>query len=64
MTEVTNKINIDPSLMTHLVQSITDNMKADLQQVNSRLNVLEQKVNKLLIHIIMSNFLQVPKKIN
>lgn len=46
MTEVTNKINIDPSLMTHLVQSITDNMKADLQQVNSRLNVLEQKMLK------------------
>ncbi|CAH1715446.1 unnamed protein product [Chironomus riparius] len=45
-TEVTNKLNIDPSLMTHLVQSITDNMKADLQQVNTRLNVLEQKMLK------------------
>ncbi|XP_070499369.1 acyl-CoA-binding domain-containing protein 5A isoform X2 [Chironomus tepperi] len=43
MTEVTNKLNIDPSIVTHLVHSITDNMKADLQQVNTRLNVLEQK---------------------
>lgn len=63
MTEMTNKLNIDPSLMTHLVQSITDNMKADLQQVNSRLNVLEQKVNKLLINY-QYKFLQVPKTIN
>lgn len=46
MTEVTNKLNIDPSIMTHLVQSITDNMKSDMQQVNSRLNVLEQKMLK------------------
>lgn len=44
MTEVANKLNIDPSIVTHLAQ-ITDNMKIDLQQVNSRLNVLEQKVN-------------------
>lgn len=43
MTEVTNKLNIDPSLLTHLVQ-ITEKMKVDLQQVNSRMNVLEQKV--------------------
>ena len=43
MTEVTNKLNIDSSLMTHLAQ-ITDKMKLDLQQVNNRLNVLEQKV--------------------
>jgi hypothetical protein len=43
MTEVTNKLNIDPSLVTHLVQ-ITDKMKLDLQQVNNRMNVLEQKV--------------------
>lgn len=43
MTEVTNQLNIDPSLLTHLVQ-ITDKMKVDLQQVNSRMNVLEQKV--------------------
>lgn len=44
MTEVTNKLNIDPSLVTHLVQITTDKMKLDLQQVNSRMNVLEQKV--------------------
>lgn len=43
MTEVTNKLNIDPSMLTHLVQ-ITDKMKVDLQQVNSRMSVLEQKV--------------------
>lgn len=43
MTEVTNTLNIDPSLLTHLVQ-LTDKMKIDLQQVNSRMNVLEQKV--------------------
>lgn len=47
MTEVTNKLNIDPSLLTHLVQ-ITDKMKVDLQQVNSRMSVLEQKVIFLL----------------
>lgn len=46
MTEVTNQLNIDPSLLTHLVQ-ITDKMKVDLQQVNSRMNVLEQKVKDL-----------------
>lgn len=44
MTEVTNKLNIDPSLLTHLVQ-ITEQMKVDLQQVNSRMNVLEKKVS-------------------
>lgn len=44
MTEVTNKLNIDPSLLTHLVQ-ITEQMKLDIQQVNSRMNVLEQKVS-------------------
>lgn len=44
MTEVTNKLNIDPSLVTHLVQITTDKMKLDLQQVNDRMNVLEQKV--------------------
>lgn len=43
MTEVTNTLNIDPSLLTHLVK-ITEKMKVDLQQVNSRMNVLEQKV--------------------
>lgn len=47
MTEVTNKLNIDPSLLTHLVQ-ITDKMKLDLQQVNGRMNVLEQKVSCVL----------------
>lgn len=40
---MTNKLNIDPSLLTHLVQ-ITDKMKVDLQQVNSRMSALEQKV--------------------
>jgi hypothetical protein len=44
MTEVTNKLNIDQSTLTQLVQ-ITDKMKTDLQQVNSRMNVLEQKVS-------------------
>lgn len=44
MTEVTSKLNIDPSLLTHLVQ-ITEQMKVDLQQVNSRVNVLEHKVS-------------------
>jgi len=45
MTEVTNKLNIDPSLASHLVQ-ISDKMKLDLQQVNNRMNVLEQKITK------------------
>ncbi|KAG5676381.1 hypothetical protein PVAND_006222 [Polypedilum vanderplanki] len=44
MTEVTNKLNIDQSLRHQLVQSITDNMKADLQQVNTRISSLEQKI--------------------
>lgn len=64
MTEVTNKLNIDQSLMTHLVQSITDNMKVDLQQVNSRLNALEQKVReetkkkfiKIIINILICSY--------
>lgn len=43
MTEVTNKLNIDNSLVTHLVQ-ITDKMKLDLQQINGRINGLEQKI--------------------
>ena len=43
MTEVTNKLNIDQSTLTQLVQ-ITDKMRVDLQQVNSRMGVLEQKV--------------------
>jgi hypothetical protein len=30
--------------MTQLVQQITDNMKVDLQQVNTRLSTIEQKV--------------------
>ncbi|CRK96362.1 CLUMA_CG009779, isoform A [Clunio marinus] len=45
MTEVTNTLKIDPSMLTHLVQ-ITDKMKVDLQQVNNRMNVLEQKIVK------------------
>lgn len=63
MTEVTNKLNIDPSLLTHLVQ-LTEQMKVDLQQVNSRMNVLEQKVSafatraafSLLPKIFLENF--------
>jgi hypothetical protein len=43
MTEVTNKLAIDPALVSHLVQ-ITDKMKVDMQQVNNRLSVLEHKV--------------------
>jgi hypothetical protein len=44
MTEVTNKLNIDQSTLTQLVQ-ITDKMRVDLQQVNGRMNALEQKVS-------------------
>lgn len=44
MTEVTNKLNIDQSTLTQLVQ-ITDKMRVDLQQVNGRMSVLEQKVS-------------------
>jgi predicted DNA-binding ArsR family transcriptional regulator len=46
MTEVTNKLNIDPSLLSSVVQ-LTDKMKVDLQQVTSRLNALEQKVKRV-----------------
>lgn len=46
MTEVTNKLNIDQSTLTQLVQ-ITDKMKEDLQQVNSRMNVLEKKASSV-----------------
>lgn len=62
MTEVTNKLNIDPSLVTHLVQ-ITDKMKLDLQQVNDRMNVLEQKVkekNFFFNEITFCRFIQWP----
>jgi hypothetical protein len=48
MTEVTNKLNIDQSTLTQLVQ-ITDKMRVDLQQVNGRMNVLEQKVGRKAI---------------
>jgi ABC-type Zn2+ transport system substrate-binding protein/surface adhesin len=45
MTEVTNTLNIDPSLLSNMIQ-LTDKMRVDLQQVTSRLNTLEQKVRK------------------
>lgn len=55
MTEVTSKLNIDPSLLTHLVQ-ITEQMKLDLQQVNTRMNVLEQKVSAAAIRAASLHF--------
>jgi hypothetical protein len=65
MTEVTNKLNIDQSTLTQLVQ-ITDKMRVDLQQVNSRMNVLEQKVGSAsdlsLIYIIVQFFYLVQKR--
>lgn len=43
MTEVTNQLNIDQSMLSHMVQ-INDKMQVDLQQVSSRVQALEQKV--------------------
>lgn len=63
MTEVTNKLNIDPSLLSTMVQ-LTDKMKVDLQQVTSRMNVLEQKVKPHLNAIFLELFSSVLSKVS